>query len=547
MVGVDYVRIVEALKPGLGPKGPGVYRFLRWVNRGLVRRFYASVEEPEAAQKAVLASLLRGAAGTDFSQGHGLEKVRTLEDFRAAVPIRSHDELRPWLGRVAEGQHNVLTREPVERLLETSGTTGHPKHLPVTASWARCVQEAQALWTLGLVREQPGVSKGGLLTVVSPQEHAVSTGGLPVGSNTGRIRQAQPWWVRNRYVVPDAVLGIRSPLARQYAMLRFAISANVSSWTTANPSMVLLLCRRLIEWQEALAKDVSGGTLRHGPASSLAGPIRESLERLLKPGQPPEEWKPCAIWDLAAVNCWTQGPAAYFAARLPDALGGDVPIRDVGIRASEGFFAFPMRAQDPGSVLWAGGHLLEFIGDDGRPRWSWELEAGEEVRMVVSTQAGLYRYDIADRLHVVGRCGRVPIVRFVGKHGRYLNCLGEKVTEAQVSAAMLSAAEEQGLSPVGFSVHVRLGDTPDYELAVEVEGPSEGLAAAFDDALMRGNVEYEGKRKSGRLGRPQLHIVAPGSFARYREQRVLAGAPEGQVKDPILALDDATWAQVLGL
>jgi len=536
---------MSAVAPGLTGDGTGAYRFLRWVLRGSVRRFLSGLEDPRAAQTEVLRQLIAGAKGTEFGATHQLDRVKTLDEFRAAVPVRTHEDLLPWLDRVAAGERSVLTREPVLQLLETSGTTGTPKHLPVTASWARKVQEAQALWTLGLIQEQKGVSRGEVLTVVSPERHATSPGGIPIGSNTGRIRRAQPWWLRNRYAVPAAVIGIADPVARQYALLRFAISAQVSSWTTANPSMILLLCRRLQEWRGELSADLAGGTLRHGPAASLSELERAPLERMLQPGQPPEDWRPCSFWPLAAVNCWTQGPAAYFAARLPEALGGDVPIRDVGLRASEGFFAFPMRTDDPGSVLWSGGHLLEFIGDDGLARWSWELEVGEEVRLVVSTQAGLYRYDLADRIVVVGRCGRSPVVRFVGKHGRFLNAIGEKVTAAQVSAAMDVAAGLVGHSPVGFCARVRQGEVPVFEVAVEGDGDPARLLQAFDTALTEQNVEYAGKRKSGRLGAPEPVILAEGSFARYREDRVREGAPEGQVKDPILALDDHTWAQVV--
>ena len=43
----------------------------------------------------------------------------------------------------------------------------------------------------------------------------------------------------------------------------------------------------------------------------------------------PERWTPAGFWDLATVNCWT-GPAAYFVKRLPESLGGDIPIETWG-------------------------------------------------------------------------------------------------------------------------------------------------------------------------------------------------------------------------
>jgi hypothetical protein len=534
---------MSQLELNLHREGPGAYRLLRAVLDGPIRRFEAGLADPRSAQEARLAALLKGAADTAFGREHGLGQVRTLAELRAAVPIRTGAEYRPYLDRVAAGERRVLTREAPLQLLETSGTTGRPKLLPVTRSWSKTVQTAQSLWTLGVIRDHPAVTRGKILSVVSPAMHGRSPGGLPIGSNTGRIRQAQPWFMRSRYAVPYGVVEIADPLARQYALLRFALQADVTSITTANPSMVLLLCRRLSQWQAALSADLRDGTLRHGPAERIEPGLRKKLERKLRRCDPPTDWTPGAIWPLEVVNCWTNGPAAYFAARLPDALGRDIPVREVGITASEGFFAFPMGIDWPGSVLWLDGHLLEFVGEDGAARWAWELEEGHPYRLVVSTEAGLWRYDLADTVEVVGWCGRAPVVRFVGKAGRYLNAAGERVVAAHVSAAMAIAASATGVHPVGFSARVQMGEVPRYEIAVE--GGSPGLVAQFDDALVAVNVEYAGKRKSGRLGPPIETAMPAGTYARYRLLRAAAGAPEGQLKDPVLAIDDTEWQMIL--
>ena len=72
------------------------------------------------------------------------------------------------------------------------------------------------------------------------------------------------------------------------------------------------------------------------------------------------------------------------------------------------------------------------------------------------------------------------------------------------------------------------------------------FAALFDQALRGLNVEYDARRESGRLGEALALALPEGTFLRFRAARVAAGAPEGQVKDPILALDDSEWARVIG-
>ena len=526
--------------PNLGPKGHAIYRLLRLVNRGLVRRFLSDLEDPSAAAERQLRGLIAGARGCDFWLEHGAETIQSLEEFRAAIPIRSHTELKPWLDRVAEGEQGVLVREKTEMLLETSGTTGAPKHLPVTRTWARHVQEAQRLWTLALIRDHPELQGGKALTMASPAVHGHSSGGIPVGSNTGRIRSSQPGWLRKRYAVPDLAMEIEDPVARQYAALRFGLGVDVRSVTTANPSLLLLLFRRLEEWRPHLSKDLEQGTLSQGPASVLPEDLRRRLEGHLKPVAPPQDWSPAALWNLSTVNCWTGGPARYFADRLATTLPG-VSIRELGVTASEGSFAFPLAADWPGSVLWMSGHLMEFVVESGKEKWAWEREVGDRVRLVISTAAGLFRYDMADELEVVGHCLNTPLVRFVGKSGRYLNLLGERVTEGQVSAAMASMK----LDIAGFTLRAIEGDVPFYVIGIEGNSVPDGVADGFDSALAQQNVEYASMRKSGLLGAPRLHRLQPGHYARYRAGRVSEGAPEGQLKDPILACTAEEWAMVI--
>ncbi len=531
----------------LGPEGHGPYRLLYAGRRKLVERFRAGLADPRAAQEERLQVLLRLTRGTRYGDRHKLDRVKSLEDWRSALPLATHGALLPWLDRVAAGERDVLTRERVTMLLETSGTTGRPKHLPVTPTWARSVGEAQAMWVLSMVRDHEAVTKGRALTMVSPAAHARSPGGLPIGSNTGRMHRRQPWYVKLRYPVPTSVYALKPDRLKWYTLLRFALQADIASITTANPSTVLLLCRRLLEWREPLSRDLAAGTLRHGPAAGLSRWTRRTLELRLRKQTPPTDWRPAKLWPLALVNCWKGGPAGYFVQRLPEALGAAVPVREVGITASEGTFAIPLGDDWPGGVLWPLGHLMEFIGDDGRPRWLWELEQGERVRLVLSGENGLLRYDLRDTLEVVGRCLNTPVMRFVGKTGRWLNATGEKVTEAQVALALRDAAAATGLAPVGFTVRIDWAGVPRFELAAEgvPEAAADRLARAFDEALQQGNIEYEAKRSSERIDPAAARVLPPGTYARWRAARVAAGAPDGQVKDPVIAVDDTEWGRIL--
>ena len=523
----------------LPDEGNGPYRVLRGFAKDAVDALHRGCEEPEQLQRERLRAILGVAAGSSFARDHGLDAETTLEAFRDAVPVRTHAELVPWLDRVADGEQGVLTSERVVQLLKTSGTTGRPKLLPVTRSWERVVAQGQSLWRLGLIRDHEAATKGKALTVVSPAVEGRTAGGVPFGSNTGRMHARQPWIVRIRYPVPDEIFALPDAEARTYAVLRYALQAPVTTWTTANPSTVLLLCRKLSEHREALARDLADGTLG-GPAAGVE--LSWRARWALKKAAVPTDWRPAACWPLVSVNCWKAGPAPFFLEKLPAALGAEVPVRDVGLTASEGYFAIPLDEGDGRAVAWLGGHLLEFVADDGAVRLAWELREGQTYRLVLTTSAGLFRYDIGDLVEVKGFAGRAPLLRFVRRARNVLSITGEKVTEDQLVAAVREALG--GGEAVGFTAGHRLAEVPVLRIGLEGAAPTDFLER-FEVALCARNVEYREKRDSGRLGPPELVTWTAGTYGRWRADRVAEGAPEGQVKDPLVALDEAAWQRLV--
>ena len=482
-----YVSIVtEELLPD---SGNGAYRLLRGFAQQAVSRFHASILRPEDAQERRLELILGGLKGTDFAREHGITQSEDFSSWRKKVPVRSYNELSGWFEKVTAGESSILTNQPIVQFLKTSGTTGPAKFLPVTKVWSDAVSEAQSLWRLGLVRDHEAITKGKVLTVVSPGREGVLPSGIPWGSNTGRMRSKQPWIVKMRYSVPDEVHAIGDPSARLYTILRFALNQEISSITTANPSTVLMIARGLREFQGSLAEDCLAGELARGPASELPEALRKRLGRHLKCVRPPEDWRPAKIWDLSVINCWKGGPAPFFIDQFEAALGGPVPVREVGITASEGYFAIPLTDSDAGGVAWMCGALLEFESPTGQILFAWELEKGVPYRLIISTTSGLYRYDLDDVVEVVGHIGKLPRLRFLRKGSNMLNITGEKVSEDQVVSAvraLVGAAEI-----VGFTASHLLGEIPAVIVGIESEQSLPLKSAeALDRLLQEQNVEY---------------------------------------------------------
>jgi hypothetical protein len=242
-----------------------------------------------------------------------------------------------------------------------------------------------------------------------------------------------------------------------------------------------------------------------------------------------------------------------------------LPQRDYILMASEGVIAIPMQDRVSGGVLATPFGFFEFIPEadaesrDPRVLLASELEVGERYVVLLSTSAGLYRYNIGDIVRVTGKAGRTPIVEFLHRSGSTCSMTGEKLTEEQVVGAVSAVAARLELPVEGFTLHPAPDGFPRYVLVIEpagspeVEYPgtprpsgpgnlptSERLRAflhAVDGELGARNVEYSAKRSSERLGAPELWLAAEGSYELQRRRRVVAGANDGQIKPTHLTRD----------
>lgn len=519
-------------------------RLLRRLRGRTLRSFHGALDDPALAQQQALERVLDASENTAFAEAHGLAGARTIHDFRAAVPVRPSAEHEPWLRRARQEGPGVLTRLAHTAYNRTSGTTGTPKDLPVTEPWARVVSEAQVAWVDAMLAEHPAIAAIGAraLTSVGRRVEATAPSGLPIGSNTGRMHGAQPWWVKLRYAVPARVFALPDLEIRTYTLLRLALAVDVRSWTTANPSTILQVCRFAVEHGEDLARDLHEGTLRHGPARDLPRSERRALLGWTwRRRDLPDDPRPGAFWpNLQCINCWKGGSAPFFLDRLPDALGARVPVREVGVSASEGHLAVPLHSSWWGGVMHVGGHLVELLPEHGGPCvLAHEAEVGRVYRPIVSTTAGLYRYDLGDRVRVEGHWRATPVVRFVGKVRDVVSLTGEKVTVEQLVEA--SRALSPGVR--GWAVRPVLGEIPRLELLVE--GGEPGDAAAFEAALVRLNGEYRSKRESARYDPVRGVSLAEGTWRRWRARRAEEGAADGQIKEPVL-VGDAEAERLIG-
>jgi hypothetical protein len=535
-------------------------------------RLARAAERPERAQAAALRVLLRRNARTVFGREHGFGGIRTAGEYARAVPLREYEGFRPYVRRILAGEPAVLTAEPVAAFATTSGTTGEPKLIPVTASWLARMAGLVRLWMLRALRDHPTLLDHAALAIVSPAIEGHTPAGVPLGALSGLLQRGLPSLAQ---AVPYGTHLIRDCEARAFVLLRLALARSVSAIGTPNPTTLIRLAEVARREADVLLRAIHDGTLGipwpavHEEPGWDARATRWALAARLRPDAARARALAAAAgrrgalrlgdaWpELALIGCWLGGHAGRHAERLA-ADYGDVALRDLGLVASEGRLTLPLVDGSPAGLLAVDSGFYEFIPEEamgaaGPPvRLAHELEVGRRYGVVLSGENGLYRYDLNDVVEVRGYHGRTPLLAFVRKGRDMTSITGEKLHLNHVQAAIREAEGVAGVEVWHFRLIPDV-DACRYDLLVEPIGAgldeirAGAFARAVDEALARINVEYGAKRRSRRLGPPRLALMRPGWGERQSRAEFARGRREAQHKWPALRpeWDEASRREVV--
>ena len=546
---------LAAARPERVRKSP-VQRLLRtWLKFSAANQFDDATWNPRASQEKKLLELVRRNAKTEYGREHGFEQIRSIEDYQAAVPPNTYESLEPYITRVTEGESGVLTADKALMFATTSGTTGKAKFIPVTPSYLHEYSHGVHVHTFRMFTDFPDLLDGKLLVPSSNDVEGATEAGLPYGAISGYLTKTQPKPIKRFYALPYELCKVKNVEAKYYLTLRYALPSDIRLIVMPNPSSLTLLAEKMNVLAEELIHDIRNGSVNPAftedvPRSLLEGfdPDPRRADELAAARRELGSLQPRHAWPkLRLLSCWKGGTMPLYLRKLPEAYG-DLPVRDLGYMASEGRGATPLVNSGAGGVLNVTSHFFEFVPEEERddPNATFltgdQLESNREYFIYFTTSAGLYRYDINDVVRVVDFYRHSPVLQFVRKGQGMTNITGEKLTESQVTGALVEAVDNRGFEVEHFTACVEWGEPPRYAFYAELgESMSRERCAELVETIDRGlssrNIEYEAKRESQRLGPPVLKRVPPGTYQGLRQKRVAEGAPEAQVKIPQLSTD----------
>ncbi len=535
--------------------------------QGARRRFRAALRDPRSTQQSLLAGYLTRNARTDFGRQADFAALLAagspadvVAAYQQAVPVRSYDDFDPFIARVAAGERDVLTADPVLRLAPSSGSTTAAKLVPQTATSAGEFSRAVDAWVGDLYRRTPALLGGQAYWSITPAVSFAAIAAARFGDRAGRPAvpvgfdddAAYLGGLRRRLVdailaVPNAVRLVTHPDMFQYVTLLFLLRARslrlISVW---HPSFLLQLLESIDRWRDRLAADLLAGTLN--PPGPIASDVLARLRRGLAPD--PERASEIrrssagdasTLWPgLTIVSCWGDGPAQPYARRLAQSLP-HATVQPKGLIATEGIVSIPFDGRHPLAI---GSHFFEFIDARGRPQLADALSQGEEYDVVLTTGGGLYRYGLGDRITVTGWLDGTPSIAFAGRSDRVSDRFGEKLSDGFVTSVLAQIFAAGAPPRFAMLAPETTAAGVAYTLLVE---PEDALPDRLDASLeraLRQNPHYAWCVDLGQLRPARVVRVGPHADRAYLDACVARGQRLGDVKPAALHRDDGWEARL---
>jgi hypothetical protein len=516
------------------------------------RVFINETKSCDEIQLKLLRKIINHNAETKFGKDNHFAEIKNYEEYASKLPIREYEEFRPYILEQAENQDTrAIVNDTILFFNKTSGTTSEPKLIPVTETALKGLKKSQSLMIYYQYLNRKNAFVGKAVGIASPAEEEMSEYGIPIGAASGHFYKSVSKMVRKKYVLPYEVFEIEDYELKYFIIGLFCLMhKNISYFGTANPTTILKIVETINSNKKQLLKDLGSGIIQHlkkeksDHVDLINGFIKidetrlNEVKTLFNQGEK-IEFKD--LWpDLKLVGTWTGGSCGIALKALISTMPKGVTSMDLGFVASEVRGTVVINESTQGGIPTYQDNFFEFVEKEAFEKGErhflllHELELGKEYYVIVTTQAGLYRYHMNDIMKVVDFENKCPVLCFIQKGKGVCNITGEKLYEGQ----LLHAIDALNLNACFIQV---VGDEQkvQYEMYAEFEEENvntQDLQSKLDQLLCEQNIEYMEKRKSNRLKPIQVSILKEGTYEIVKRMAVENGQREGQYKPVLLQL-----------
>lgn len=454
----------------------------------------------KAAQQETLLELLKKARNTEIGLKYDFSSISTYEEFSNCVPVHSYLQIKDDIKKLKGGAEDLFWPGVVQRFAVSAGTSGEGKHLPLTDE--RLQSDKQFMYKVikAYLKQRPNIFDllGKHLSMPGSVEENDE---LQIGEISGFSALDAPVWLRIFQIVDPQKLTELSFQKKFNLLVEKALDADLKV-ITAVPSWILTLFQKVLEktGKDTIADVWPNLKLLVCGGVKLAN-YRTHLEELAH--------------GLSLDFIETYGASEGYIGYNDDLQKPDLKmVTDNGI-----FFEcipHPLPNTDASSI------------QETVPLW--EIKTGVPYGLLMTTNAGLWRYTLNDVVEFTA----IDPLRFVvrGRVNDMLDEFGEALYLYEAENALKYSAEKLEIKTGNFSISPILqsrNEVPHHRWFVQFFEPThtetlQKIAVLIDEQLQQINRHYAIRRESNALAEPELKSINQADINTWMERHGKANA-----------------------
>ena len=460
-----------------------------WFLKKRIHQIELFLKYPNEVQQELLHGLLNIASKTEVGLKNDFNSINNYEKFKNRLPIVSYEDIFNQIERCRKGEQNIFWPSPIKWFAKSSGTSNaKSKFIPIsTESLEDCHYKAgkDMLSIYFNNNENAQLLTGKCLRLGGSSELYHNTNSY-FGDLSAIIIDNLPFWAELGSTPSSKVSLMSEWESKMDAIIDESLNEKVTSLAGIPSWMLILLQNVLKKTKKSSISDVWPlvEVYFHGGVSF--SPYKEQFESLFKHNQ---------------INFYET------------------------YNASEGFFGIQDRNKSDELLLMLDyGIFYEFIPFDKlglneneviMPLSEVEIE--KNYAMVISTNAGLWRYKIGDTIKFTSLS---PYrIKITGRTKAHINVFGEELMIENTESAMSKTANKLGLEIIDYTVgpnFINSKTKGSHQWIIEFrENPKNinTFSKILDDYLKDENSDYEAKRyKNITLGPPKIILAKRNLF-----------------------------------
>jgi len=487
---------------------PIVNSLASWFLKKRFHQIELFLKYPIDVQNELLEELLHTAKNTEVGKQYDFASINSYREFSERVPVTNYEDSQQQIERARKGESNIFWPTPIKWFAKSSGTTNSKsKFIPVSsASLEHCHYAASKDLLCMYLNNNPDANLFlGKSLRLGGSKKLYKENETVFGDLSAILIDNMPFWAEYSSTPNNEVSLMADWEVKMQAIVDQTIQENVTSLAGV-PSWMLVLLNNVLE--------------STGKTNLF------------------EIWPNLEVYFHGGVNF--DPYIEQYNAILPKENFRYYEIYN----ASEGFFAIQDRNANKELLLMLDyGIFYEFIPMDTYGSASQkvipleEVEVAKNYAIVITTNAGLWRYKIGDTVRFTSIS---PFrIKVTGRTKHHINVFGEELIIENAEMALKQASKQTQCEIVDYTaapIFMEGRKKGAHEWIIEFKIPPKDLTLftkSLDTALMDLNSDYEAKRfNNTTLTMPKVHLARQKLFYDWLKQKNKLG---GQHKVPRLS------------